>query len=115
MIIVTQVLKLSCNDIIAVLSERFEVPKLDITLKLDYREDKIEAFVTFQDEVIEEKPQAYWEYWAGWVGNHDKRIDDATCSKCGFKHPTVRGYDAPDQLYKFCPSCGRRMGKRESE
>lgn len=49
-----QVLKLSSNDIIAILSERFEVPKLDITLKLDYREGGIEAFVKFRDEKIEE-------------------------------------------------------------
>jgi len=47
----SRVLKLSSNDIIAILSERFEVPKLDIILKLDYGAgDGIEAFVTVRDE-----------------------------------------------------------------
>ena len=30
-----------------------------------------------------------WIYWDGWKGNHDQRIDDATCSECGYEHPTV--------------------------
>lgn len=51
-----------------------------------------------------------WIYWPGWVGNHDKRIDDATCSICGFKHPTVLNVKTPkDCLYKYCPECGAKM------
>lgn len=74
---------------------------------------RIQALVMEGEKKIEEKPQAYWEYWGGWAGNHDKRIDDAKCSNCGFKHPTVRGGNAPDQLYKLCPHCGRHMGHKE--
>lgn len=61
---------------------------------------------------------AHWEYWSGWAGNHDQRIEDATCSNCGYKHPTVRldyvdgkfikGY-VPDKLAKECPNCGAKM------
>lgn len=75
--------------------------------------NSLQVRVSVGEEKIEEKPQAYWEYWGGWAGNHDKRIEDAECSNCGFKHPTVRGYGAPDQLYKICPNCGRRMGHKE--
>ena len=31
-----------------------------------------------------------WIYWDGLRGNHDQRIEDATCSKCGYIHHTVR-------------------------
>ena len=52
---------------------------------------------------------ARWKYWAGWGGNHDKRIEDAVCSHCGYKHPTV--YGSPDLLANTCPQCRRRMQK----
>ena len=55
--------------------------------------------------------EAEWKYWSGWSGNHDKRIDDATCSKCGYKHPTIR-FGTPDLLQDYCPSCKSRMKKR---
>jgi hypothetical protein len=61
--------------------------------------------------------KAKWQFWEGWIGNHDKRIEDATCSNCGYKHPKVcRTYgsnenaqDVLDKLFKFCPSCGKLM------
>ena len=49
----------------------------------------------------------YWKYWAGWKGNHDKRIEGATCSNCGFVHPTV--YGSLSELYDFCPKCKAQM------
>lgn len=65
-----------------------------------------------------EDNHAHWDYWSGWAGNHDQRIEDATCSNCGYKHPTVRldyvdgkfikGY-VPDKLAKECPKCGAKM------
>jgi predicted Zn-ribbon and HTH transcriptional regulator len=65
-----------------------------------------------------EDNHAHWEYWSGWAGNHDQRIEDATCSNCGYKHPTVRldyvdgkfikGY-VPDKLAKECPNCRAKM------
>lgn len=64
-----------------------------------------------ETEEVEEET-AEWMYWDGWISNHDYRIDDATCSNCGFKHPVVRGKDAPDQLYDYCPKCKRKMRKR---
>lgn len=61
-----------------------------------------------------EEATAYWEYWSGWSGNHDKRIEDAQCSNCGFKHSTVRGkgLNTPDLLADRCPRCYRLMIKR---
>jgi len=53
------------------------------------------------------KKKAVWLFWEGWVGNHDKRIDDAECSNCSFKHPTV--YKSLNNLSKVCPSCGSKM------
>ena len=55
--------------------------------------------------------EAEWQYWSGWSGNHDKRIEDATCSKCGYMHPTIR-FGSPDLLQDYCPSCKSRMKKR---
>ena len=60
----------------------------------------------------EEKPKelkAHWIYWAGWDGNHDKRIDGAVCSYCGYRHKTV--YNTPNNLADYCPDCGRKMRK----
>ncbi len=67
---------------------------------------------------------AKWEFWEGWIGNHDMRIEDATCSNCGYMHPTVRrefvngkfnGSETPqhvlNKLSDFCPSCRARMIK----
>lgn len=56
-----------------------------------------------------------WIYWDGWCGNHDKRIEDATCSECGYKHPTVRGQGANKKLAKECPRCGTKMSIVDEE
>lgn len=52
---------------------------------------------------------AKWLYWEGWCGNHDQRIDDAKCSVCGYKHPTV--YKDPNNLSDYCGGCGAKMIK----
>lgn len=107
---------LGINEMRAAIAEHYDVSVNDVTIHAfpDGRKLRIEARVCIGEEKIEEKPQAYWEYWAGWCSNHDRCIDDATCSNCGFKHPTVRGYgEVPNQLYKICPMCGKRMGRRE--
>lgn len=60
-----------------------------------------------------------WVYWSGWCGNHDMRIEDAVCSECGYKHPTVRwelGDPRSDEfvlnkLKDGCPKCGAIMQK----
>lgn len=62
-----------------------------------------------QEYRLEIQNTARWEYWDGWCGNHDKRIEDATCSKCGYKHPTVRG--TPELLADYCPYCHSKMIK----
>jgi hypothetical protein len=59
---------------------------------------------------FEDVKHGHWEYWDGWSGNHDKRIEDATCSICGYKHHTVRLHPGekdyvPDKLAKECPGC----------
>lgn len=99
---------LYADDVKSIIADMFnaEIENVSVPNQLQIR-------VVISEEKIEQKPQAYWKYWGGWGGNHDKRIDDATCSNCGFKHPTVRGYDAPNQLHKICPRCGLRMGHRE--
>ena len=59
-----------------------------------------------------------WVDWEGWRGNHDMRIEDATCSECGYKHPTVR-FEKGDtstksvlnKLADKCPKCGLNMDK----
>jgi len=53
--------------------------------------------------------ESYWEYWGGWSGNHDRRIDDAKCNKCGYVTATVKG--TPSNLPDYCPSCGLKMRK----
>ena len=57
-----------------------------------------------------------WRFWDGWRGNHDQRIEDATCSECGYVHPTVRrahddkSYkDVLARLANYCPDCGAYM------
>lgn len=61
--------------------------------------------------------KAKWQFWEGWIGNHDMRIEDATCSNCGYEHHTVRRtaysvetpQDVLDKLGNFCPNCGKPM------
>lgn len=65
---------------------------------------------SFVVEEVEEY-EAEWEYWDGWMSNHDKRIDDATCSKCGYKHPTIK-FVNPDWLSDYCPNCRSKMKKK---
>ena len=61
------------------------------------------------------KKTGKWQFWSGWVGNHDQRIEDAVCSECGYKHATVRrsaGDTAQDVLNKLsatCPRCHASM------
>ena len=68
-------------------------------------------------EVIEEKKHGRWIYWDGWCGNHDRRIDDAVCSECGYQHRTVRYENGdwhnfvPVKLSDECPNCGSIMDK----
>ena len=68
------------------------------------------------------KKRGRWVYWGGWCGNHDMRIEDAVCSECGYKHPTVRweegdprgkeGHEAVlNKLKDECPKCGATMQK----
>lgn len=106
---------LSIDEMRAAIAGHYSVSINDVAIQAfpEGNHLRIQALVMEGEKKIEEKPQAYWEYWGGWAGNHDKRIDDAKCSNCGFKHPTVRGGNASDQLYKLCPHCGRHMGHKE--
>lgn len=61
------------------------------------------------ETIIPKEYEAEWEYWDGWSGNHDKRIEDATCSRCGYKHFIVKG--SPNLLQDYCPCCKSRMKK----
>lgn len=108
-----KIIKLDDDDICMIIAARFDVPKSAVTLEPDAIHHEISAAI-YVDEKTELPPEAYWEIWSGWVGNHDKSIDGAKCSNCGFRHPTVRGADAPKQLYKICPKCCKKMGYRET-
>lgn len=67
------------------------------------------------------EPFSKWKFWDGWISNYDKRIEDATCSKCGYKHPTVRrepgsnetAQDVLNKLSDHCPGCGTKMQKEK--
>lgn len=50
---------------------------------------------------------AMWIVWPGWEGNHDRRIEDAKCSSCGYRHETV--YGSLRRLSSLCPGCGSKM------
>lgn len=56
---------------------------------------------------------AYWKVWSGWVGNHDNRIEGATCSNCGNVHPTICHAHSVNELSPYCAKCGRVMKVRE--
>ena len=73
-----------------------------------------------QDENVDLPKVGKWVFWDGWVSNHDLRIEDAVCSECGYRHPTVRleeGYPTVEEaraavlgkLAKECPRCGAKM------
>ena len=74
--------------------------------------------VTLYRTRLKEELYGHWIYWDGWCGNHDRRIDDATCSVCGYRHPTVRAtkeeWDTPKFLSDTCPGCGAKMKKGEN-
>lgn len=68
------------------------------------------------------KRLGYWIHWDGWCSNHDMRIDDAVCSECGYKHPTVRWEQGDpkgeaaygvvlNKLKDECPNCKAVMLK----
>lgn len=61
----------------------------------------------------QEQSTAHWEVWDGWSGNHDQRIEDATCSNCGYKHQTV--YSSLKKLSIVCPKCDLRMTDNETK
>lgn len=78
----------------------------------DLNVPKLFKWLESQEIVVlpkEEQKQATWNYWKGRCGNHDKRIEDATCSNCGYKHPTVKG--SPKLLSDYCPCCKSKMKK----
>ena len=89
-----------------------------VLVELVKRYNKIYSNDPLQVKCID-SDRAKWLFWEGWVSNHDMRIDDATCSSCGYKHPTVRRIpystemeqDVLDKLGNFCPNCGKRMIK----
>lgn len=76
---------LSIDEMRAAIAGHYSVSINDVAIQAfpEGNHLRIQALVMEGEKKIEEKPQAYWEYWGGWAGNHDKRIDDAKCSKGG--------------------------------
>lgn len=76
---------------------------------------------TLELHTEEVEPVAKWEFWKGWIGNYDYRIEDATCSRCGYVHPTVRrtfgsretAKEVLDKLKDHCPNCKSKMEVEE--
>lgn len=72
---------------------------------------------SFQMTPNENVEYGCWIYWDGWIGNSCQRIDDAVCSNCGYKHPTVywtKGDEhnsTPNKLADICPNCKVVMNK----
>jgi ribosomal protein S27AE len=74
-------------------------------------------FLEGKHAVEEETNTARWLLWEGWAGNHDKRIEEATCSRCGYVHAVVRktfgsgetNRDILNKLSPYCPACGAEM------
>lgn len=82
-------------------------------MEVDTSKRVLEAKIYFENQKYGDADKAYWDYMSGWINNQGKCIEDATCSNCGFKHPIVRGENAPDKLSETCPKCGCLMEKRE--
>ena len=80
-----------------------------IIYELGYRK------VTEESEV---EQTAIWEFNKAWTCNNTRIIEDATCSRCGYKRSTIRIRPADkatpeDVLSKFgvyCPNCRAEMG-----
>ena len=81
----------------------------DIYVLNQFRNEEARELYNKLIGVKEVSYEAEWKYWDGWMSNHDKRIDDATCSKCGYKHSIVKG--SPDLLSDCCPNCNSKMKK----
>ena len=89
------------------------------TLIKRYNELYPEARLNVKAAEQVESTKAKWQFWEGWIGNHDMRIDDAICSNCGYKHHIVRRTpysneterDVLNKLGNFCPNCGKSMLK----
>lgn len=93
---------------------------LDIVpLKITHEWCNNEYHVKEADDNGKSKRHGRWIYWDGWCGNHDMRIEDAVCSECGYKHPTVRWEQGDPRSDEFvlnklkdeCPKCGAIMQK----
>lgn len=80
-----------CEEIRAAISALYNAPTADVV------------------EVV----HAQWNYWDGWIGCHDQRIEGATCSNCGYEHPTVKG--SPELLSNYCGGCGAKMDGKKVE
>ena len=94
---------------------RWNLDGVDAAAEIKQLNDKI---MELGYKLMRCKPVVYgeWNFWDGWIGNHDQRIEDATCSECGYVHPTVRR-EHNDKSYKdvlaklanYCPNCGADM------
>lgn len=79
-------------------------------IKLDINKILFSIDMSPHETKVKEELQAAWKMWAGWKGNHDQRIEDATCTNCGFKHATVHSLE---RLAKTCPGCKAAMTTKE--
>ena len=93
------------------LKEDYEHPNKEKILEL-MGQAKCLIDVMAVKEKMKDDDTAEWIYWEGWVGNHDKRIDDAKCSSCGYIHHTVYRV-GPIGLSDTCPICGKIMKKHK--
>ncbi len=93
------------------------VDKDELLRALKYDRDQYNT--GYQDGKAESVVHGEWKFWEGWMSNHDMRIEDATCSVCGYKHPTVRRtygiretmQDVLNKLSNYCADCGAKMDR----
>ncbi len=107
-----KILQFTENDIKQIIAERFNIDPDSIIFIYYSNPNSVNAQIREKTELNEfqQKEDAKWRVWAGWRGNHDKRIEDAICSNCGYTNPTVYGIES---LPKVCPFCKRKMGIEE--
>ena len=113
-------LQLEGDILQAVQKVGISVDKDELLRALKYDRDQYDK--GYKDGIADAAVHGKWEFWEGWIGNHDMRIDDATCSNCGYEHPTIRRargvleteQEVLNKLFKFCPACGACMDGRSN-
>lgn len=106
-----KILHLTKSDITQIIAERFDADPNSITFIYYSNPNSVSAQIAEKTELNKfQQKEAKWRIRAGWSGNCDKRVENATCSNCGYVNQIVHGIES---LPKVCPFCKRKMGIEE--